>query len=81
MTTELANFIHGERVAAADGQTTDLVDPSTGEVFATAPLSRAADTLCPLMKFVISLMRSPPYGNGHSVARPAPGCDRRSRSA
>ena len=32
MTTELSNFIHGERVAAADGRTTDLVDPSTGEV-------------------------------------------------
>ena len=41
--TEIANFIHGKRVAAADGQTTDLVDPSTGEVYATAPLSREAD--------------------------------------
>jgi betaine-aldehyde dehydrogenase len=30
-------------VAAADGQTTDLVDPSTGDVYATAPLSRDAD--------------------------------------
>jgi betaine-aldehyde dehydrogenase len=40
---EIANFIHGEKIAAADGQTTDLVDPSTGEVFATAPLSREAD--------------------------------------
>ena len=43
MTAEITNFIHGERVAAADGQTTELVDPSTGEVFATAPLSREAD--------------------------------------
>jgi betaine-aldehyde dehydrogenase len=43
MTIEITNFIDGERVAAADGQTTELIDPSTGEVFATAPLSREAD--------------------------------------
>jgi len=41
--TEITNFIHGKRVAAADGATTDLINPSTGEVFATAPLSRQAD--------------------------------------
>ncbi len=40
---EIANFIHGKKVAAASGETTDLVDPSTGDVFATAPLSREAD--------------------------------------
>jgi betaine-aldehyde dehydrogenase len=40
---EIANFIGGKRVAAADGQTTDLVDPSSGQTYATAPLSRAAD--------------------------------------
>jgi len=43
MSTEISNFIGGKRVAAADGQTTDLVDPSTGDVYAQAPLSRAAD--------------------------------------
>ena len=43
MTIELTNFIHGERVAAADGRTTDIVDPSTGEVYATAPLSSDVD--------------------------------------
>ena len=43
MTTELSNFIHGERVAAADGRTADIVDPSTGEAYATAPLSGEAD--------------------------------------
>jgi betaine-aldehyde dehydrogenase len=43
MTIEITNFIHGERVAAASGETTELIDPSTGEVFATAPLSRQAD--------------------------------------
>ena len=36
---DLSNFIHGERVAAADGRTSDIVDPSTGEAYATAPLS------------------------------------------
>ena len=41
--TEFTNFIHGARAAAADGQTSELVDPSTGEVYATAALSREAD--------------------------------------
>jgi betaine-aldehyde dehydrogenase len=39
----LRNVINGESVEAADGRTTDLVDPSTGEVFASAPLSAAED--------------------------------------
>jgi betaine-aldehyde dehydrogenase len=43
MSHEISNFIHGKRVAAADGQTLDIVDPSTGEVYATSPLSRDAD--------------------------------------
>jgi betaine-aldehyde dehydrogenase len=43
MSVELSNFIHGERVDAADGRTTELIDPSTGEVYATAPLSSEAD--------------------------------------
>jgi betaine-aldehyde dehydrogenase len=43
MATEITNFIHGERVGAADGRTTDLIDPSTGEVYATAALSGAVD--------------------------------------
>jgi betaine-aldehyde dehydrogenase len=43
MSSEISNFIHGERVAAADGRTSELVDPSTGDVFATAPLSGEAD--------------------------------------
>ena len=36
--TEITNFIHGKRVAAASGETTELIDPSTGEAYATAPL-------------------------------------------
>ena len=39
----LTNFVDGRAVPAADGRTTDLINPSTGEVFATAPLSSQAD--------------------------------------
>jgi betaine-aldehyde dehydrogenase len=37
------NFIGGELRDAADGRTADLVNPATGEVFGSAPLSGAAD--------------------------------------
>jgi betaine-aldehyde dehydrogenase len=37
------NLIDGKLVPAADGRTSDLVDPSTGEVFGTAPVSSAED--------------------------------------
>jgi len=40
---QLRNFINGEFVDSADGRTSDLVDPSTGEVFGSAPVSGAAD--------------------------------------
>ena len=36
------NFINGEATEAADGRRIDLIDPSTGEVFGSAPLSGAA---------------------------------------
>jgi betaine-aldehyde dehydrogenase len=39
----LENFIGGERRAASDGRTSDLIDPSTEEVFAQAPVSSEAD--------------------------------------
>ncbi|MFD1832472.1 MULTISPECIES: gamma-aminobutyraldehyde dehydrogenase [Streptomyces] len=39
----LRNHIDGEFRDAADGRTTDVVNPATGEVYATAPLSAAAD--------------------------------------
>jgi betaine-aldehyde dehydrogenase len=42
-TQTISNFINGKHVSAAGGETSDLVDPSTGEVFATAALSREAD--------------------------------------
>ena len=38
-----SNFINGKRVPAADGATTPVIDPVTGEEYATAPLSRAED--------------------------------------
>src|SRR5918999_3254606 len=37
------NFVGGELVDAADGRTSDLVNPATGEAFGTAPLSGTAD--------------------------------------
>ncbi|CAB4946347.1 unannotated protein [freshwater metagenome] len=37
------NVINGERVDSVDGRTSELVDPSTGEVFGTAPVSSLAD--------------------------------------
>ena len=39
----LRNFIDGESVDSVEGRTSDLVDPSTGEVFGTAPVSGAED--------------------------------------
>ena len=39
----LRNFVGGAHVDPADGRTADLVDPTTGRVFATAPVSSAAD--------------------------------------
>ncbi len=37
------NFVNGHWVDAADGATTDIVNPATGEVYAAASLSGAAD--------------------------------------
>jgi betaine-aldehyde dehydrogenase len=39
----LQNFIDGQLTEAADGRTTTLINPSTGEGFAEAPLSGPAD--------------------------------------
>ena len=39
----LSNLIGGESVPAADGRTIDLVNPTTGEVFARSPQSGEAD--------------------------------------
>jgi betaine-aldehyde dehydrogenase len=37
------NFVNGSRVDAADGRRADLIDPSSGEVFGSAPVSGEAD--------------------------------------
>ena len=39
----LNNFIGGKSVASKSSETYDLINPSTGEVFASAPQSNAAD--------------------------------------
>ena len=35
----VSNFINGANVDAKDGRRLDLIDPTSGEVFGTAPLS------------------------------------------
>jgi betaine-aldehyde dehydrogenase len=42
-TRTLKNFVGGEQVDSAEGRTYDLVNPTTGEVFAQAPLSDSID--------------------------------------
>jgi betaine-aldehyde dehydrogenase len=39
----LRNFVAGRSVDAADGRTSEILDPATGEAFATAPVSGPAD--------------------------------------
>src|SRR4051795_2246941 len=41
--TVLHNFIGGASSAPAEGRYEDLIDPATGEVFASAPVSGRAD--------------------------------------
>jgi betaine-aldehyde dehydrogenase len=43
MAERLRNFVDGAAVDAKDGRTTAVVDPSTGETYAEAPLSGQAD--------------------------------------
>ncbi|HUZ35400.1 MAG TPA: gamma-aminobutyraldehyde dehydrogenase [Streptosporangiaceae bacterium] len=40
---ELTNFVNGEHVTAACDEASDVVDPSTGEAYARAPVSSPAD--------------------------------------
>src|SRR5215218_5487691 len=39
----LQNFVGGEYVDASDGRSSDLLNPATGEIFASAPVSGGAD--------------------------------------
>ena len=41
--TAVRNFVNGHSIEAASGQTSDLVNPTTGQVYATAPISGQAD--------------------------------------
>ena len=41
--TTVRNFVNGRSIEAASGRTSDLVNPTTGQVFATAPISGPAD--------------------------------------
>jgi betaine-aldehyde dehydrogenase len=41
--TVLRNFVDGTQVFSQDGRHADLIDPVTGEVFASAPVSGPAD--------------------------------------
>ncbi|OIJ62502.1 gamma-aminobutyraldehyde dehydrogenase [Streptomyces mangrovisoli] len=43
MSTTFRNYIDGAFADAADGRTLDVVDPTTGDVYATSPLSGPAD--------------------------------------
>ncbi len=39
----IKNFVNGEYVDSADGESYELINPATGEAFATAPASREVD--------------------------------------
>jgi betaine-aldehyde dehydrogenase len=39
----LKNFVNGQFAATADGRASDIIDPSTGEAYARAPVSGPAD--------------------------------------
>ena len=43
MSTTFHNFVNGKQSDAADGRTLDLVNPATGAVYATSPLSGGSD--------------------------------------
>ncbi|MCW2857630.1 MAG: aldehyde dehydrogenase [Marmoricola sp.] len=43
MSTTFSNIVNGAAVPAADGATYDVIDPTTGEVYAQAPMSGAED--------------------------------------
>jgi betaine-aldehyde dehydrogenase len=40
---ELKNFVNGQFAATAEGRASDIIDPSTGEAYARAPVSGPAD--------------------------------------
>jgi betaine-aldehyde dehydrogenase len=43
ITHTLRNFVNGQQVDAADGRTSEVINPATGEAYAVAPVSSAPD--------------------------------------
>jgi betaine-aldehyde dehydrogenase len=43
ITHTLRNFVNGQHVDAADGRTSEVINPATGEAYALAPVSSATD--------------------------------------
>jgi betaine-aldehyde dehydrogenase len=43
ITQNLRNFVNGQQVDAVDGRTSEVINPATGEAYAAAPVSSAAD--------------------------------------
>src|SRR6476620_7908335 len=43
ITHTLRNFVNGQQVDAADGRTSEVINPATGEAYALAPVSAPAD--------------------------------------
>jgi betaine-aldehyde dehydrogenase len=42
-TKQLKNFVGGKQVAASSGEVSDVINPSTGQVYAHAPVSNEQD--------------------------------------
>jgi betaine-aldehyde dehydrogenase len=43
ITQTMRNFVNGQQVDAADGRTSEVINPATGEAYAAAPVSADAD--------------------------------------
>jgi len=68
----VSNFVDGTSVPAKDGLVYDLVDPVTGEVYATAPRSQAADVeaaLAAAASAFVSWSRTTPSARSRALLR------------
>src|ERR1035441_10996202 len=71
---DLRNFVGGEHVETASGSTAAIVDPSTGEAFAQAPISGEEDVeqaLCAARDAFSSWKRSTPSERSIALLRAA----------
>jgi betaine-aldehyde dehydrogenase len=74
-------LIDGEHVETAKGATSELIDPSTGEAFARAPLSGPEDVdraLCSARDAFLSWRRSTPSERSLALIRAADAIESRS---